>query len=135
QALLVPRWGHPDGGVVCVGSAGGARKFFARQVPDRLLAQRKLGSCLPHRGTIAQERCWAQAAITASDRGSLQREISPANPRVTMSTPSRCTPITADLCAGSVQSLAPLAASQKRSTPSASPPITMPSAVRIASAR
>src|SRR4029450_6307066 len=68
----------------------------------------------------------AQAAMTAPDGGRVQREMAPAKSRVTMSPPSRCTPITADLCTGKVQSLAPLAASQNRSEPSASPTLPKP---------
>ena len=51
-------------------------------------------------------RCLAERVpIVPRGSGSFQREISPVNPRVTMSGPSTWTPITRDLCAWSVQSL------------------------------
>src|SRR6185503_4480299 len=103
-------------------------EVFGDQRPNCFLGQHEFGYWLPHRGTIAQCTCRLHASSTCSEFGSFHREMSPANPRVTMPSPSTWTPMTADLCAESVHSRAPLASSQKRNNPSASPAITMPSA-------
>src|SRR5258705_5885300 len=126
---------------ICRISTDGTREFHASERSHGLATDHKVRVWFLHGGTIAQgwpsaiatSPTGPHALMTAAGTGRLHRATSPANPLVTMVSPSMRIPTRWDRCARNIQSGRAVAASQNLNKPSASPAITnAPSGLRVA---